>query len=213
MRSSLISHARGQVKSLGSRLPSCDAAAFARKTIEAVPALLREGLEEIYDEICALTIRIKRFDRKVNALAVKKYPETLLLTAIKGVGKLTALAFILTLQSHARFRTSRSVGAFCGLVPRVNQSGDFSPELRISKAGSPFLRRLLCQAAQYILGPFGDDCDLRRYGLRIAGSDNKTRKRKAVIAVCRKLAVLMHRLWSRGEVYDPLYNTRLAQAA
>ena len=119
------------------------------------------------------------------------------------------MTFVLTLEEPGRFEERRQVGAYLGLVPGKEQSGERDPQKRISREGDEMLRRLLVVSAHYILGPFGEDCDLRRHGLKIAGSTaaNNARKR-AVVAVARKLAVLLHHLWISGEVYEPLYNVR-----
>ncbi len=207
-RTSLINHARGIVKSAGGRLPACSAEAFAAKAEAHVPEPLAEALAPILTSIADLTKKIRAIEKDIERIARDRYPETALLTAIRGVGALTALAFVLTLEDPNRFRTSRVAGAYVGLVPRVHQSGDSSPELRITKTGNGFLRRLLVQSGHYLLGPFGEDCDLRRFGLRLAERGGKKTKKRAVVAVARKLAVLMHRLWSRGEVYDPLYEAK-----
>jgi transposase len=120
---------------------------------------------------------------------------------------LTALTFVLTLEDPYRFEKSRMVGAYLGLVPARDQSGDRDPQKRISKEGDEMLRRLLVSSAHYILGPFGSDSDLRRHGEKIASRGAKNSKKRAVVAVARKLSVLLHRLWVTGEAYDPLYNT------
>jgi transposase len=73
------------------------------------------------------------------------------------------------------------------------------------------LRRLLVGSAHYVLGPFGSDSDLRRHGEKIASRGGKNSKKWAVVAVARKLSVLLHRLWVSGEVYDPLYNAHRRQ--
>jgi transposase len=139
----------------------------------------------------------------VQRLARERYAVTQLLQQPHGVGPLTALAYVLTLEEPQRFDSSRDVGAYLGLTPRQRDSGESRPQLHISKAGDGFLRRLLIQCAHYILGPFGQDCDLRRWGLRLAGA-SKAGKKRAVAAVARRLAVLLHRLWLTGEVYEPL---------
>lgn len=149
--------------------------------------------------------QLKVYDQKIEQISTEKYPETELLRAIKGVGPVTALAFVLILEAPERFAKSRQVGSFLGLTPRRDQSGEIDKQLRITKAGNPFLRRLLVGAAQYILGPFGEDCDLRRFGLRLSARGGKNAKRRAVVAVARKLSVLLHRLWQHGEIYEPLY--------
>ena len=125
---------------------------------------------------------------------------------MRGVGLLTALTFVLTLEDPERFEDSRAVGAYLGLVPSKDQSGESDPQRRISKRGDGLLRRLLVGCAQYTLGPFGADSDLRRHGEKIAERGGKSAKKRAVVAVARKLSVLLHRLWSTGQVYEPLYN-------
>jgi transposase len=122
----------------------------------------------------------------------------------KGVGVLTGLVFILTLEDKSRFAKSRDAGAFVGLTPKKRKSGDDDPQLRITKAGDEFLRRLLVQSAHYILGPFGEDSDLRRWGLAQCARGGKAAKKRSRVAVARKLAVLMHRLWVTGEIYQPV---------
>jgi transposase len=146
-------------------------------------------------------------EREMRRLSTKEYPETSLLSQVGGVGPITALCYVLTIEDPKRIERSRNVGAYLGLRPRQRQSGQRDPEMRITKAGDRELRRLLVQCAQQILGPFGKDADLRRWGLELAGRGGATAKKKAVIAVARKLAVLLHRLWLTGEVYEPLRNT------
>ena len=137
-----------------------------------------------------------------------------LLKQIKGVGTLIALTFLLTLEDPHRFRKSRDVGCYLGLQPGRRNSGQSEPQMHISKEGDPYLRTLLVQGAQHILGPFGADCDLRRWGLKLAERGGKSGKKRAIIATARKLAVLLHHLWVSGEVYEPLHNSsRVASAA
>ena len=146
-------------------------------------------------------------------MAQERYPASAVLEQIAGIGTLTAVAFMLTLGDRDRFERSRDVGPYLGLVPRQADSGACSPQLGITKAGNSSMRRLLVGSAQYILGRFGPDTDLRRFGVRIAARGGKNAKKRAVIAVARKLAVLLHRLWVTAECYEPLRNERLAQAA
>ncbi len=155
-------------------------------------------------QIGCLNDSIKEYDRQVKTLTQERYPETARLLQVVGVGPLTALTFVLTLEDPQRFTKSRMVGAFLGLVPRQAESGKRSPELRITKAGDRELRRLLTQCAHYILGPFGPDSDLRRYGQRIAETGKKSAKKRSITAVARKLAVLLHSLWRSGESYEPI---------
>jgi transposase len=202
-RTKLINGCRGLVKSFGERLPKCSTDSFGRKAKEHVPGMLRPALQPVFDALEAIDAAIKRADRKIAQLG-KKYEDVGVLSQPNGVGVLTALVFLLTLERSERFKKSRSVGAFLGLRPRKRQSGEEDPQLRITKAGDRFLRRLLVQSANYILGPFGADSELRRWGLELAKRGGKKGRRRAKVAVARKLAVLMHRLWVTGEEYQPL---------
>jgi transposase len=199
----LVNACRGLVKSFGDRLPKCSAESFHRRTKEHVPGTLRAALQPVFEALEAIEAAIKRADRNIAQLG-KKYEDVEVLSQPNGVGVLTALVFLLTLERSDRFKKSRSVGAFLGLRPRKRQSGEEDPPLRITKAGDQFLRRLLVQSANYILGPFGADSDLRRWGLELAKRGGKKGRRRAKVAVARKLAVLMHRLWVTGEEYQPL---------
>jgi transposase len=208
VRSKLVNHTRGAVKSFGHRLPACSTEAFVNKTRTLIPEMLVGALGPILDQIDQLSRTIDQYDKQVAQLIEKRYPEVNQLTQIKGVGPLTGLAFVLVLEDAGRFRTSRSVGPFLGLTSKKDQSGDSDPQRGITKAGDHLLRRLLIQSAHYILGPFGEDCDLRRHGEKIAARGGQRAKKRAAVAVARKLSVLLHRLWVSGEVYDQLRNSR-----
>ena len=211
VRTKLINSMRGLVKSVGGRLPQCSTEAFPKRVADSIPPEVRDALKPMLEQIQSLTEKIGGYDKRVSEMAQKKYPETALLSQPEGVGDLTALAFRLTLENPERFSKSRDVGPYLGLVPRQYDSGESSPQLRITKTGDMMLRRLLVGSAHYMLGPFGKDSDLRRYGLKMASRGGKNAKKRAVVAVARKLGVLMHRLWRNGEVYEPLYNARFAQ--
>ncbi len=210
-RTQLVNHARGVVKSFGERLPKCSAASFHKRVAEHLPKDLAPALEPIMEMIASLTARIRNYDREIEALAERLYPETQLLRQVPGVGSLTALAFVLTVEDPERFDASRTVGAYLGLVPEKDQSGDSDPQRRISKRGDRMLRRLLVGSTHYLLGPFGEDSDLRRHGEKLAARGGKNAKKRAVVAVARKLSVLLHHLWMTGEAYEPLRNARLSQ--
>jgi transposase len=213
-RSQLINQVRGFAKSLGTRLPGSSAEAFPRRVRKVVADEFFPGLGTLLAMIEQLSAEVRAMDRQVERLCRERYPETEILRQVKGVGPITALCFVLTLEDPTRFRRSRSVGAYLGLRPRQRDSGDLRPQLRITKAGDALLRRLLVTAAHYILGPFGPDTELRRFGLRLAERGGKAAKKRAVIAVARRLAVLLHRLWVTGEAYQPLgYTETHAQAA
>lgn len=204
-RTALIGHCRGAVKSWGQRLPSCDARCFAAQASAAMPEALKVALEPVLEQIAQLTQVIRRMDRQIEALATERYPETEGLRKIRGVGALTAVSFVLTLEDAHRFRKSRTVGAYLGLVPARADSGESRPQMRISKEGDRYLRSLLVQCAHYLLGPFGEDCELRRFGQRLIERGGKAAKRRAAVAVARKLAVVMHHLWATGDDYDPFH--------
>jgi transposase len=206
-RTQLVNHVRGAVKSFGARLPKCPARSFHKRASEHIPEALLAALEPVLEQIGSLTERIRQYERQLETISKEYYPhETDLLRQVEGVGTLTALSFVLTLEDPHRFEKSRSVGAYLGLVPATGRSGNRDPQRRISKEGDEMLRKLLVGSAHYVLGPFGSDSDLRRHGEKIASRGAKNSKKRAVVAVARKLAVLLHRLWVSGELYDPLYN-------
>jgi len=205
-RTKFVNHVRSMCSSHGFSLPKCDAAYFHRHV--EIPEKLEPALAPALVQIESLSETIKEFDRKIERLCQEKYPETKPLQTVPGVASLTALAFVLTLHNCARFKSSRTVGAYLGLVPKVDQSCDWNPQLRITKAGDPYVRKLLITAAHHILGVRGADSALRRYGLRICpeGSKNKGAKKRAIVAVARKLAVVLHHLWQTAEDYTPFPN-------
>jgi transposase len=207
-RTRLINHVRGVVKSVGSRLPSCSPDTFTTRVRQQIPETLRPAIMPLLELLRSLSTQIRAFDRTIKQIAQRHYPVTARLRQVRGVGPLTALAFVLTIEDPSRFSSSRTMGPFLGLVPGQDQSGQSSLQKRISKEGDELLRRLLVGCAQYILGPFGSDCDLRRHGMRIAARGGKNGKKRGVVAVARKLAVLLHRLWVSSAQYDPLYNAR-----
>jgi transposase len=213
-RTQLINHIRGTVKSFGARLPKCSAESFHKKVAEnQLPHELAEALEDVVATIGSLTERIRDYNKRIERVCEESYPEeTGLLRQVPGVGALTSLTFVLTLEDPRRFEKSRSVGAYLGLVPGKDQSGESDPGKRISGEGDEMLRRLLVGSAHYILGPFAPDSDLRRHGQKIASRGGKNAKKRAIVAVARKLAVVLHRLWVSGECYEPLHNARLSGA-
>jgi transposase len=203
-RTALINHVRGAVKSFGQRLPSSSSAAFETRVAKDIPESLGPALMPLLVSIRVLTEEIKKQTRLIQKLCQEKYRETERLTQVPGVGFQTGLAFVLTLEDPARFSKSRKVAAFVGLTPRQKESGDARPQLGITKCGDRMLRRLLVQCGHYILGHFGEDCDLRRHGEAIARRGGGNAKKRAAVAVARKLAVLLHRLWCSGAPYEPL---------
>ena len=202
-RTKLVNHARGAAKSQGHRLPKVSAASFPKHLVE-LPAELHKSLEPVGACITQLTVEIRAYDKRLEEVASEQYPQTALLQQVPGVGPVTSLVYVLVIQHPARFPRGRQVGAYLGLVPKQDQSGGVDRQLRISKAGDRMLRSLLVQCAQRMLGPFGTDCDLRRWGLELAARGGKAGKRRAVVAVARRLAVLLLALWRTGSEYEPL---------
>lgn len=212
-RSLLINHVRGAVKAVGGRIGACTAPCFATRAAAAMPVEVRAALLPLSEAVGALTQQIRRYDRGIEELGKAKYPVTALLRTVPGVGAVTSLAYVLVVDNPKRFRASRAVGSYVGLHAGSRQSGEQDPQLPISKQGDRLLRRLLVGSAQYVLGPFGPDSELRRWGLRLAERGGKNAKKRAVVAVARKLAVLLHHLWVTGEVYEPFHQTRQPAAA
>lgn len=201
-RTKLVNFARGLTKASGHRLPSCDAHGFEGRVRTAVPEALRPALFPVLDVVEKISAAIEEHDRKIEALSTKRYPETRWLKQVPGVGTLTALTFVLTIADPERVAHSRDVGPLLGLVPERRQSGKQDPHLRISKCGDKYLRRLLVQCAHVLMSRHGRDCALRQWALEHA-KPSRTAKKRTVVAVARKLAVLLHRLWRRKEVFRP----------
>ena len=211
-RTKLINMVRGTVKSFGERLPKCTTEAFAKKGGAALPSYLEDTLGPLLLVIQHLSDEIRRYDKKIKQLGEEKYPQTRRMRSIHGVGPITSLAFVLNLDNDVtQLKTSRGAGVRMGLRPKQRDSGKSAPELSITKSGDAMLRRLLVQCGQYILGPFGTDSRLRRWGLKLAARGGKAAKRKAVVAVARKLAILLHVLWKRDIDFDPLYGMKEAK--
>lgn len=204
MRGMAVQQVRSICKAFGLRLPSASGSAFASKFEGLIPVALLPALTPILATIASFTATIRAFDRTLAKVAKEHYPEVQHLQQVDGIGPLISVAYVLTVADPRRFERSRQVGSWIGLCPRSHASGDSNPQLRVSKAGDTHLRRLLVQGAHRILGPFGADCDLRRYGLQLAARGGKAAKKRAAVAVARKLAVLLHRLWLTGADYEPL---------
>jgi transposase len=211
-RTALVNAARGLVKSYGERLRKCGTQQVRQEITSGLSTGLREALEPLVREVESLNERIKEYDRRIERMAKETYPEVELLKQVKGVGDLIALAYVLTIEDPHRFGKSRDAGCFVGLQPGRRDSGESAPQMHISKEGDEYLRKLLVQGAHYILGPFGEDSDLRRWGKKLAERGGKNAKKRAVVAVARKLAVLLHRLWVSGEAYEPLRNSQKAMS-
>ena len=203
-RTALVNTARGLAKSYGERLRGCNVRNMNPEKAEGLSPELQTALQPLLAGIELLSEQIREYNERIEGLAQESYPQVKLLKQVKGVGTLIALTYMLTLEDPHRFRKSRDVGCYLGLQPGRRNSGQSEPQMHISKEGDPYLRTLLVQGAHHILGPFGADSDLRRWGLKLAERGGKNGKKRAIIATARKLAVLLHRLWVSGEVYEPL---------
>jgi len=211
-RTGQVNFIRGQMRTLGLPLASSSVGAFTKKFRERIPGEYREALWPLLDEIDDLNGRIKTFDQAIERISREQHPETEVLRQIPGVGPILALTYIVTLESHEHFEDPRLVGAFVGLVPKTYASSEKNPQLRITKCGDRELRNLLVSAATWIL-TWGKDSNLRRFGERIRARQDQTSRGKARIAVARKLAVLLHRLWRTGEAYEPLHGSNEVNVA
>jgi transposase len=212
-RTALVNAARGLTKSYGERLNKCGTEQMNRDSAKGLSQELREALDPLLAGIESLNERITEYNRRIEQIAKEVHPKVARLKQVKGVGTLIALTYVLTLDDPHRFRRSRDAGCFLGLRPGRRNSGQSEPQLHISKEGDRYLRTLMVQGAHYILGPFGQDSDLRRWGLKLAERGGKNAKKRAVVAVARKLAVLLHKLWVNGEVYEPLRNNHKVVSA
>jgi transposase len=204
VRTMLVNCARGLAKSYGERLPGCGTGQVRQELAGPLSEPLQNALKPMLAEVESVSQHIREYDEQIENIAKSRYPETELLRQVHGVGTLTALTYVLTVEDPHRFRRSRDAGSYFGLRPRQRDSGNSRPQLRITKEGDAYVRKLLVQCAHHILGPCGQDSDLRRWGLALAQHGGKNAKKRALVAVARKLAVLLHRLWVTGEVYEPL---------
>ena len=205
LRTAAVNGVRGLAKPCGYRLPASSTRYFAKRSLAVMPPTLAQSLGPLLEQIAEMTIKIKQYELQIKKLAETVYPETQALLKVYGVGKITALTYVLTLGNKQRFQRSRDVGCYLGLRPRRSQSGDRDPQLGITKAGNGYLRSLLIECANHILRPHGKDSSLRQWGLHLAARGGKQAKNRAVVAVARKLAVLLHRIWSTQEDYIPFY--------
>lgn len=208
-RATLVNHVRGTVKSVGGRLPRCETKYVAERAVLHLPPEVVPALSPVLSTIAELTVHITAYDKQIEKMAKERYPETELLRQVGGVGAITATTFVLTVEDPVRFPRARAIGSYLGLRPRRAESGTLSPQLHITKAGDKHLRALLVECAHHILGHLVPDTDLKRWGLKLAERGGKAAKKRAAIAVARKLSVLLLRLWVTGEVYEPLRNSRL----
>ena len=205
LRTAAVNAVRGLAKPCGYRLPASSTLCFAKRCMAVLPPGLAQALGPVLEQIAAMTVKIQQYDRAIKRLTETEYPETQALLQVYGIGQLTALTYVLTLGNKERFKRSRDVGCYLGLRPKRSQSGDRDPQLGITKAGNIYLRSLLVECANHVLGPRGRDSTLRQWGLHLASRGGKQSHNRAIVAVARKLAVLLHRIWITQEPYIPFY--------
>ena len=201
-RARLVTAIRGIVKSVGGRLAVCSTGVFSKKALEGCPAELVESISPLLRIVETLTQEIRGYDKLVARKVEQKYPQTGAILTIPGVGPLTALTFVLLLNNEPdRFLKSRDLGCYFGLQPKQQDSGKHVSQLGITKAGDNLMRKLAVQCAQFMLGRFGKDTALKRWGLALAVRGGQNAKKRAVVAVARKLLIIMHRLWKKQESF------------
>jgi transposase len=211
-RTMLINSARGLVKSGGDRLPACSPEAFPEKTPAAVPPALKAACAPLLEQVAQMNQAIAAMDKQIDGLD-KKYPEIVILRTVPGVGPVVAACYVLTLDSPQAMETNRQAGAYLGLRPRQQQSGDSNPQCGITKTGNTYLRSLLVQSAQYILGRSGPNSELRCWGLKLAAGGGKRGKKRAIVAVARKLAVILLSMWRNHKKFEPFPQSATQLAA
>jgi transposase len=203
-RKSQVNCVRGLLKSVGQEVPGADPATFAKKCRETLAGEPLHTVTPMLQVLDTMGQQIKALDKHVDTTIAEQYPDAARLMQINGVGPLTSLTFVLTVDDVGRFDRCRDIGAFLGLVPRRDQSGNTDRQLGITRQGNAFLRRLLVNCAQTILGPFGQDSDLRRQGLKKIEAFGEKQRNKAVLATARKLAVTMLSLLRSGKDWQAL---------
>ena len=206
----LANQIRGILRTFGLALPPGGGGrrfeAAVRERAPARPGLslivlpLLEAWRAVRDQVVVL-------DREALAAARRDRRCRLLMTA-PGVGAITALTYVGTVEDPGLFKGSRAVGAWLGLTPSRYQSGEIDVSGRISRCGDPLLRTYLYEAANQVLTRSRTDSALKRWGLTLKA---KVGHRKAVVAVARKLAVILHAMWAKGEAFRA--EPALAEAA
>jgi len=212
-RTQVVNTLRGLLKPYGIRLPKHSKSSdFLLWMYDFVPPPVLKLIEPLLPLLQEFDIRVDEYDKQAKAMLPTFAPHAMKLTNVYGVGDLTVLYFVALIGDPKRFPKSRDVGAYLGLCRRRNDSGERASELRITKAGDPYMRALLSNCASHILGPFGKDCDLRAWGLKKAGAGSRVEKRKAKVAVARKLSVLLLTLLKSGKDYKPFRDPPADQA-
>jgi transposase len=201
MRTTLYSQIRGLLKTFGIVLTPGKGGTFERLVAQGAPK--DSHVKLVIDSLLAtwrhLSLELRKFDREILK-AVAANPVCQRLMTVPGIGPVTALAYVTTVDEPGRFGRSKDVGAYLGLTPRRYQSGETDRAGRISKCGDRMTRSLLFEAAGVLLFRNKDSSVLKDWGLRLT---RRVGTSKARVAVARKLAVLLHRLWVQGLEFEP----------
>lgn len=200
MKRDLENQIRGLLKNLGLVIGRAKMTTFTVRATELIagkPALAA-AVEPLLKTREALDRQIADLDRKVMRLA-RSAPQVRRFMTVPGVGPITALCYLATIDDPARFKKSRNVGAYVGLTTRRFASGEIDWTGRISKCGDAMLRSYLYEAANVLLTRVARWSALKAWGMRIAKRSSLS---KAKVAVARKLAVVLHRMWIDGTEFN-----------
>lgn len=212
-RTKVINTIRGLLKPYGERISKEGRSpAFVAMARAELPGELLSLIEPLLRALDQLNAVVADYDKQVDQKSAEQFPEVEHLRTIYGVGPVTSLYFVALVGDPHRFSDSRSIGPYFGLVRRQDDSGDRVSELGITKAGDPLMRALLTNCAAHILGPFGKDSDLRRWGLAKLGGNSRRERNRTRVALARKLAVLMLSMWKSGEGYEPFHHSQASGA-
>jgi transposase len=200
MRTRLVNQIRGTLKTFGIVLGKAGGRAFEQRVEELSreAGILGESLRALLAVLRNLSQQVVRLDQCARKFGKENAACQHLMT-VPGVGPITAMAFVTAVDNPARFTKSRSVGAYLGLTPRRYQSGDMDITGRISRCGDRLVRSYLYEAANALLLRVKRWSSLKAWGVRLA---KRVGMNKAKVAVARKLAVLMHRMWMSGEEFN-----------
>jgi transposase len=197
-RARWINTVRGILRGFGYRVPGGRSKSFHDRCAKvALPEELRAAIQPLLSQLEMVSEEIERLEEELETIAAK-LPIVQHLREIHGVGLLTALYFVLSVDDPERFRRSRDVAAFFGLRPCLRGSGDVKYYGKITKEGDPEMRRLLVQAAHAMMNT-RKPCRLQQWAFEV---ERRRGKGKALTALARKIAVLMHRLWITGEAFE-----------
>ncbi len=202
-RTQAVNSVRGLCKAHGVFIPKCDASCFHKVAAGAIPDGMAWKFKPMLRHLKEVAATIKRYDAMLEEYAQKHFKEEVeLLRTVPGVGPITSCAFVALIADPGRFGSARDAGAYFGLTPGQDKSGDKDAPKHITKTGSALMRHLLVTAANHILRASSPDTALKRHGERICARGGKVARRKAKTAVARKLAVVMLAMLKSGKAYD-----------